>query len=253
MSTELLERHRHRKVELEGSLNCRDLGGLRTVDGRTTCRGRVYRSDALATLTAEDQARLEALGIRAVFDLRTTEERVRAPNRLPAGPMQHAVGFIPRGNPEMFQAVNAGQLDVAGTRATMHQQYENLILDHTDRLARVYRGLLDQQGVPAIIHCASGKDRTGVVSAVLLLAVGVRRDDVLEDYHVSNFQRRPVDLFQGGAAGEVVEQIMCAVPEYLETALAAAEREFGSLDDYLRQGVGLSDHERTALADLLVE
>ena len=253
MSTELLERHRHRKVELEGSLNCRDLGGLRTVDGRTTRRGRVYRSDALATLTAEDQARLETLGIKAVFDLRTTEERVRAPNLLPAGPVQHAVGFIPRGNPEMFQAVNAGQLDVAGTRATMLQQYENLILDHTDRLARVYRGLLDGQGVPAIIHCASGKDRTGIVSAVLLLAVGVRRDDVLEDYHVSNFQRRPVDLFQGGAAGEVVEQIMCAVPEYLETALAAVEREFGSLDDYLRQRVGLTDMERTALADLLVD
>lgn len=253
MSTQLLDRHRHRKVELEGSLNCRDLGGLRTADGRTTRRGRVFRSDALATLTADDQARLADLGIRAVFDLRTQEERLRAPNRLPLGPTQHPVGFIPRGNPEMFQAVNAGQLDVAGTRATMLQQYENLILDHTDRLAGVYRGLLGQPGVPAIIHCASGKDRTGIVSAVLLLAVGVRRDDVLEDYHISNFQRRPVDLFQGSAAAAAVEQIMCAVPEYLEVALAAAERKFGSLDDYLSRGVGLRDEERLALADLLVD
>ena len=252
MSTELLERHRHRKVVLEGSINCRDLGGLRTVDGRTTRRGQVFRSDALATLTADDQARLAALGIRAVFDLRTAEERTRAPNRAPTGCAQQAVGFLPRGNPEMFQAVNAGKLDVAGTRATMRQQYENLILDHTERLARVFRGLLDPAGAPALIHCASGKDRTGIVSAVLLLAVGVARDEVLEDYHVSNFQRRPVDLFQGAADATVVEQIMCAVPEYLEVALAAAERQFGSFNHYLRQGVGLLDAEREALTKLLV-
>ena len=252
MGTELLERHHHRKVDLEGSFNCRDLGGLRTVDGRTTRRGRVFRSDALATLTAADQATLAGLGIRAVFDLRTREERERAPNRPPANAVQHAVGFIPRGNPEMFQAVNAGLLDVAATQASMRQQYENLILDHTDRLAAVYRGLLDSAGVPALVHCASGKDRTGIVSAVLLLAVGVDREEVLEDYHVSNFQRRPVDLFQQHAAAESVEQIMCAVPEYLEVALAAAERRFGSLDDYLARGVGLDDRERVALSDLLV-
>lgn len=252
MSADLLVRHQHRKIELEGTLNCRDLGGLRTIDGRTTRRGVVYRSDALATLTPAAQARFADLGIRSVFDLRSTEERTRAPNQLPAGPVQHAAGFLPKGNPEMFAAVNGGRLNVAETRATMLGQYERLILDHTDRLRQVYRGLLGEPGVPALIHCASGKDRTGVAIAVLLLAVGVARDEVLEDYYLSNYQRRPVDLFVGSAQAEAVEQIMCAVPEYLEAALVAAERKFGSFDAYLRDGVGLSDLERAALAARLV-
>jgi protein-tyrosine phosphatase len=254
MSAELLDRHHHRRIPFEGACNCRDLGGLNTTDGRRTRRGVVYRSDALATLSVADQAALAELGVRAVYDLRTTEERARYPNRLPVPPpAQHPFGFLPRGNPEMFEGVNSGAWSPAQTRQSMLGQYERLILDHTDCLAKVYRGLLRDDGIPAVVHCASGKDRTGIASAVLLLAVGVDRDAVVEDYVISNFQRRPVELFVGGAPSEAVEQIMCASADYITHALATAERSFGSFDDFLAQGVGLSDLERVALAELLVD
>lgn len=253
MSAELLERHAHRRIAFEGACNCRDLGGLKTTDGRRTRRGVVYRSDALATLTVGDQAALAELGVRAIYDLRTDDERARNPNRLPVPPpVQHALGFIPRGNLDMFEAVNSGAWSPEDTRRAMHSQYERLILDHTDCLLGVYRGLLREEGRPAVLHCASGKDRTGIASAVLLLAVGVGRNEVLEDYVISNFQRRPVALFTDGAPAAVVEQIMCASADYLDTALRAAERTFGSFDDFLARGVGLSDLDRIALAELLV-
>lgn len=253
MSDELLERHAHRRIPFEGACNCRDLGGLRTTDGRRTRPGVVYRSDALATLTVGDQAALAELGVRAIYDLRTEDERTRHPNRLPVPPpVQHAFGFIPQGNLNMFEAVNSGAWSAEDTRRAMQSQYERLILDHTDCLAGVYRGLLREEGRPAVLHCASGKDRTGIASAVLLLAIGVGRQDVIEDYVISNFQRRPVALFTDGAPAAAVEQIMCASADYLDTALQAAERVFGSFDDFLARGVGLTDLERIALAELLV-
>lgn len=254
MSVELLARHAPRRVALEGACNCRDLGGLPTTDGRRTRPGVVYRSDALATLTPADQATLAGLGICAVYDLRTREERVRAPNQLPASaPVQHAFGFIPRGNHEMFAGVNSGQWSPEVTRAAMLAQYERLILDHTECLAGVYRGLLARAGAPAVIHCASGKDRTGIACAVLLLAVGVVREEVVEDYVISHFQRRRVDLFHGTPPAAAVEHVMAASADYLLAALAASERAFGSFDAYLAHGLGLSDLDLLALAHFLVD
>ena len=249
----LLARHAHRKVALEGSCNCRDLGGLATAGGGRTRSGRVFRSDALATLTDADRGRLAELGIRAVYDLRTEEERQRAPNRLPAGtPVQHVRGFIPRGNREMFEAINTGRMTAAEARATMREQYERLALDHTDMLGAVYRNLLAADGAPGLVHCASGKDRTGVGVALLLLAVGVERDAVFEDYLLSHYQRRPIDLFLGEAAHDVVDQVMAAREEYLAAALGAIDREFGSFDAFVVRGLGFDAATRAALTALLV-
>lgn len=249
----LLARHLHRKIDLEGCCNCRDLGGLRTVRGGRTRHGRVFRSDALATLTDADRARLAALGIRAIYDFRTDDERARAPNLLDMSVIQHPRGFIPRGNPEMFAAINAGRLSATAARATMREQYERLALDHTDHYAWVYRQLLTDGGAPAILHCASGKDRTGIGIALLLLAVGVAPEDVLEDYTLSHYQRRPVDMFAAHAMREAVDEIMSAYEEYLANGLAAIEREFGSIDGYVERGLGLTHAERDALSALLVE
>jgi len=249
----LLARHRHRKIELEGSCNCRDLGGLRTAHGGRTRHGHVFRSDALATLTDADRARLAALGIRAIYDFRTDEERAHAPNRLDATTVQHPRGFIPLGNREMFDAINAGRLDAQAARATMRAQYERIALDHTEHYAWVYRRLLTADGAPAVVHCASGKDRTGIGVALLLFAVGVARDEVFEDYTISHYQRRSLELFVGDAKSEAIDEIMSAREEYLAAGLAAIEREYGSIDAFIGRGLGLTSDERDALIGLLVE
>jgi len=250
----LLARHQHRKIELEGICNCRDFGGLPTLGGGRTRPGRVFRSDALATLTDADRATLASLGVRSVFDLRTEEERQRAPNRLPGPlPVQHALGFIPRGNPEMFAAVNAGKLTAAAARAQMCAQYERLALDHTDVLGTMYRLMLAAGGAPALLHCASGKDRTGIGSAFLLLMIGVGRDEVFEDYLISHYQRRHIDLFTRDAPNAAVNEIMSAHEEYLAAGLAAIDREFGRFGAFAERRLGLTPALREALIALLVE
>jgi protein-tyrosine phosphatase len=249
----LLAAHDHRHVRLDGALNVRDLGGLATFDGKLTRHGVLFRADTLAHLTAADQVRLGALGLTTVVDLRTDEERVRAPDRLPEGPapVVQALGFLPRGNVEMFSAINAGRLDAEDAVQAMMAQYRNLALEHHDRYQAFVETLLGPGSRPLLFHCASGKDRTGIAAAIVLLALDVPRATVLEDYAISNFQRRPIDLFTAGASAPAVEQVMAANPCYLEAAFKAMEEASGSIQAYLAE-LGLDSEARRHLRALLV-
>lgn len=245
--------HGNRRIEFAGACNCRDLGGLPVAGGGQTRRGILYRSDSLATLTDQDLIAFEQLALKTVYDLRTQDERTRAPDRLPAVPPNHVVaGFLPRGNLDMFGAINDGRMTAEVARRTMCEQYERIALEHLTEFRRVVEGLLVAGATPALLHCTSGKDRTGIVTALILLAVGVPRLNVIEDYLVSDRQRRRIDLFGARADPEVVEQVMSAKAEYLESALAAVTRDFGSIDGYLALGLGLTRAPRERLKALLV-
>ncbi|MCU1674777.1 MAG: protein tyrosine/serine phosphatase [Frankiales bacterium] len=166
-----------RWLELDGAVNVRDLGGLRTDDGRTTRPGVVLRSDNLQALSDADLERLRALDVRTVVDLRTpTEVEQEGPGPLVAAGMRHVnLDLIPSWGAE---------------RAVPHEQREEGDLSH------FYLGYLDDApyavvqalreiacGAGAtVVHCAAGKDRTGVVCALALVVAGVPREDVVADY-----------------------------------------------------------------------
>jgi protein-tyrosine phosphatase len=166
-------------------------------------------------------------------------------------PAVQALGFLPRGNIEMFAAINAGQLDAEEAVQAMMDQYRNLTLDHHDRYQAFIETLLGPGSRPLLFHCASGKDRTGIAAAIVLLALDVPRATVLEDYAISNFQRRPIDLFTAGASAPAVEQVLAAHPRYLEAALTAMEETSGSIPAYLAE-LGLNSEARRHLRALLV-
>jgi protein-tyrosine phosphatase len=249
---DLLATHRHRHVALDGTRNMRDLGGLPALEGRTTRPGVVYRADALAFLSDQDLARLSTLKIRAVVDLRTSEERLRSPDRLPDGVAVHAAGFLPSGSQPMINAINAGGVTAEQAHISMLRQYRSLALDHLVQLREYFGVLLNTERTPLIFHCASGKDRTGVAAAITLLAVGVPRAAVIEDYVVSNYQRCPVDVFGDGASAPAVEAVMSADARFLEAALTAIDEQFGSFDGYLHDGLALNAGARAQLRHLLV-
>jgi protein-tyrosine phosphatase len=162
-----------------------------------------------------------------------------------------ALGFLPRGNVEMFSAINAGRLDAEDAVQAMMAQYRNLALEHHDRYQAFVETLLGPGSRPLLFHCASGKDRTGIAAAIVLLALDVPRATVLEDYAISNFQRRPIDLFTAGASAPAVEQVMAANPRYLEAAFKAMEEASGSIQAYLAE-LGLDSEARRHLRALLV-
>lgn len=228
--------------------------GLPTTDGRRTRHGVAYQADSLARLSDADLARLSALAVRTVIDLRTPDECARAPDRLPVGHdvAHHNPGFLPRGNLEMFARVIDGTYDVDETVASMIAQYRRLALDHLAEFRVLVSALLGPGQHPLLFHCASGKDRTGIAAAIVLLAVDVPSAAVVEDYVISDFQRPPVDLFSGPPT-PAVERVLAADPRYLEAALEAMAEEFGSVDAYLAEGLGLDRAARRHLRELLVD
>lgn len=243
-----------RNITFEGTRNFRDLGGITTGSGITRF-GVVYRSERLSNLTAADAAAFRALGITTIIDMRSNDERDRAPNRLPNGlpARQIARAFLPRHTHGMIDAINSGRCDAAQAHAMMLRQYEALALDHTADYRQILADLLIPDSVPAVFHCTSGKDRTGMVAAIILLALGASVEAVIEDYTLTQDRIEKVDFFNAGADPGAIEIVMAAKPDYLEAALTAMQNRYGSTERYLTEGIGLTAEQRKRLAALLLD
>jgi protein-tyrosine phosphatase len=240
---------------LQGVVNFRDLGGYATADGRFTRWGLVFRSDGLADLTDADVDVLSGVGLRTICDLRSDSERLSKPNRtlVGAAAQTHAIGFMPHRGDELLADTKAGTISVAEIESRVREIYRRFVLDRCGTFARLLE-LLDTEPLPMLIHCTSGRDRTGFGSAVLLMALGVPRPTIQEDYALSNDYRRDL-TFQigGGVTPEVMETLTHAHPDYLAGSFMAIDERWGSDAAYLRVALGLSDERRNRLQQKLLE
>ncbi len=243
-----------RNIAFEGTRNFRDLGGIAAGAGVTRF-GVIFRSDRLSNLTAADGNALRTLGITTIIDMRSDDERDRAPNRLPADmPVRQIIrAFLPRHTQGMIEAINSGDCGAEQAYAIMLRQYEALALDHTADYQRILDDLLAPQAIPAIFHCTSGKDRTGMIAAIILLALGAPVEAVIEDYTLTQDRIDKVDFFNDTADPAAIKIVMAAKAEYLEAAVAAMHRRYGSTERYLTDGIGLTPERRQRLTELLVD
>ena len=229
-----------RRLDFEGAVNFRDLGGYPAGVGRRTRWRRLFRADSLGDLTKTDLERLDALGLRGLVDFRIDIERRLKPNRLPKESRIQTLelGFLPVGTLEMLARVRAGAITTAELEREVLGHYRLFVTDHTEEYRRAIAFAADPANHPMLIHCTSGKDRTGFASAVLLLAVGVPRDVALQDYVLTNRYRRDVShLFGPETPEDVIALLLSAQPPYLEASLDEIDRKFGSFDDYLTKGL----------------
>jgi protein-tyrosine phosphatase len=154
----------------------------------------------------------------------------------------------------MLALVKAGTIAASEIERRVIAQYRLFCVDHTDEYRQTFALALEPGSYPLLLHCTSGKDRTGFAAALLLLALGVPRDTVIEDYNLTNLYRRPVPhLFGPETPDEVAAILLSAQPKYLEAALDEIDRVFGSFDDYLGRALGVGDSGRQTLVDLLTE
>lgn len=178
-----------RRVELDGPSNFRDLGGLPVVGGGSTRAGLVYRADRLCTLSDADLGRLEAAGIRHIFDLRSEVEAAEFPDRLPAGA---SYVHLPMTSDEtlrtrtIYERIAEREIEFYG-EPEMVAGYVRIMSNFGPSFARIARQV--GRGDPVVIHCTAGKDRTGVASMLLLDLAGVAPEQVAADYALSS-QRR---------------------------------------------------------------
>lgn len=259
-----------RLYHLEGLRNFRDFGGYAAADGRRVAWQRLFRSGRLGTSTDADKERLSALGARLVVDLRGDQERGRHPN-----------GWMPPGSETVVVPIHQGDLGAKGglldrlaaggfTRADaviyMVEIYRELIMLCGKQLGDAVRQIAAVEDGGVIVHCMAGKDRTGIVAAMVKLALGVSEADVEADYMISNthfdvngqaenFRARIVELGYADPGTEVLMPFCGVDPSYFASAMTAVRDEFGGFDAYARakEGLGLDEATIQTLRDRYLE
>jgi protein-tyrosine phosphatase len=239
--------HPDRVWRLQGATNFRDLGGYPGHGGRPLRWRKLFRSDHLAGLSAADQAVLADLGLARAFDFRGVAERAATPYDLP-GVVQHALAIEPSVVQRMADLAAAGErLTVTVVIGLMQDLYRSLINDQAHQFAALFDHLL-QSETPLVMHCTAGKDRTGVAAALILLALGVPRDLVLQDYLLTNQLYHHPPLPQTDTPAEALAVLWRVQPGFLDAALQAVDTDHGGVDAYLQRRLGLGPAARDTLA-----
>ena len=264
---------RDRHVELEGQHNFRDLGGYETTDGRTVKWGEVYRSGELPRLSDADVDRLAELELQTVVNFLLPEEiDQKGPDRLPEGTREVARPISGERAAQqtmmVTNAIMAAEFDKVPPE--INPEFHRLLIDEgRAEYAALLRDLADPANRPLAFHCSHGIHRTGTASAILLSALGVPWETVREDYLLSNQYRMSeieveLERIRQGAAKKMeidpeevdmtnVEAFYVLEGSYIDGALDEAVEQYGSMDEYVRDGLGLTDQEIETLKQQLLE
>lgn len=255
--------------ELTGVRNFRDVGGLPTVDGRRVRHGVLFRSGHLAHATGEDTVFLASLGLHTVFDFRNAaDQKLDGPDvELPGVRNVNLPLSDPADGAEFWKMVRDGDLDqlhdiLAGDKGVnrMTESYRMIIKERTAEHSQVLHALAEDS-VPALMHCAAGKDRAGLSIAVTLLALGVEREAVVDDYLKSNAAHRRYKVRRSSSAAsayspevmELLSPLFDARAEYLTTAFETVEETWGGVDAYLEKGLGITPETRRRLRERMLD
>jgi len=235
-------------LSLQGGCNFRDIGGYAAAGG-TVRWGRVYRTGVLSYLTSDDHRMLAPLRVSAICDLRRNEERVREPSRWPDDTVQLLAWPDTERMPTIRGFAAHHPATARGMHAAMLDLYRALPAWMAPRLNGMFECVAAGR-TPLIVHCAAGKDRTGVAIAVLLRALGVAMETVIDDYVLTNTAGNFEQFIRGrndsqlGLADhhhpllamdpDIRQVLFGAEPEYLEAALTEIDANLGGLQAYLR-------------------
>ena len=248
--------HPRRLIGLEAVHNFRDLGGYATADGRSTRWRTLFRSDGLYRLRgADDMSRVRQLGLKSVIDLRTERE-------------QREQGIFPTDDIEVtFHHLSIVDVTWSDTETPeFDDEVEFLVWGYRDmleigssRFADAMHVLAQTESLPAVFHCAAGKDRTGVLAALLLSSLGVEDAHICADYGLTQDAMRRSIAWSKVHRPELAERYatipkayLAADPRAMQIILAELVQRHGSVRNYVRE-IGVADNTVDALSTLLLE
>ncbi len=253
-----------RVVPLQGGINFRDLGGYETLDGERVRWRKLFRCGHLADLSAADIRSLQQLGISQVHDFRRLDEQAGTPSQ----PLQAtfindydmSLGSLVR----FWELLHAGQLTGSRAHQLVVESYHNGPAEVAPHYRRLFQSLLDNREQATLFHCAAGKDRTGLAAALILSALGVSRQQVVEDYLLTR-DHFDVDTLIAKVEGHLRHagvsdwergwlEPFCSVHEdNIEAFFDGISRRYGSLDHYLSAALGLEEVQRRQLREAYLE
>lgn len=249
--------------------NFRDMGGYEANDGRKTHWGTLFRSGHLAELDDTDRATLQGLKIGTVIDFRSDREKERH-RVLWADPWKPVCHPNPIGGnaaawvQELYDRLATSPFPAKDLRDQFILAFETIPVDNAVGLRRFFDALIDKGEGGALFHCTAGKDRTGIAGALLLTAMDVDKDQIMEDFMLTN---DAVDLqasseriagWLSEKAGRTIKPadvhpLVGVEPDFLHAAYASIDRTFGGMEKYLEVEMGLTSARREKLCTLFLE
>lgn len=235
------------QVKIRSCPNFRDLGGYKKKSGGFTRYSKIYRSDCLSKLVEEDIALISKHNIRCVIDLRFSNELEDRPN-----PLNGREGFEYY-NVSLKDGLYSNNFD-SYMAVSMGNMYISLIDEASGEIAQVFRILAEHEDCGTVFHCHAGKDRTGVIAAMILLLAGVSKEDIISNYAVSYELLKElieIDLEKIKSMGiKIMEHTLLSEPENMEMFLSHLEEKYLSVENYLLK-IGLTQSEINKVKNIL--
>jgi protein-tyrosine phosphatase len=246
MSTGEIDPQAFRRLDLEGPVNFRDLGGYETVDGRTVRQRHLFRSDALFRLTESDAAQVQALGVTTLIDFRTPDELE-----------EHGFGGMDHLDAEHLHLPTIDTTrrvldlteeadEIARALVTAADAYMMMLDRGSNAYASALRVVADSEA-PVVFFCAAGKDRTGVFAAIVLGLLGVSDEDIVTDYALTHEVIERIHILRGEVANEraseyahlIGEDLRNAYPASMQATIDRLRERYGGWEGYASEiGVG---------------
>jgi protein-tyrosine phosphatase len=246
-----------RKLGMQGTPNFRDFGGYLTDDGRRVKWGYLFRSGQLSSLSDQDVDLLASLELDLVCDFRRVEEQASEPSRLPTRnpPRIASLPIIPGSNSRFFEQEGGALGDRQAMFDFMLEINRDFAEEQTGTYARMFKEILNVDDARFLVHCAAGKDRTGFAAALILLALGVPQETVMQDYMLTQrffHPQREIDRLREKYEmqqmdSDAILPMLEVHEDYLAHALLSIEQGFPSADAYLEEALGVGPAELALL------
>jgi len=247
-----------RKLPVRGAINCRDIGGYATSDGHHVKWNKIYRSAEISKLTEADLEEFQKRNISTVVDFRGVDESKRAPDRMNPG-----TDYIlcPAGSDSSLNDWRKSIMSLKSGGDSMMIAYYAKTEFLAARYQPFFRKLINLPDDQSLLyHCTAGKDRTGIGTALLLYSLGVPYETILNDYLASNYYRTEENekMVQSMVSGmhmneEVAWSLASVKKEYLQATFDAIRKKYGSVDNFLRDEIGLDQSKIETLRSKYVQ
>ncbi|WP_312286113.1 tyrosine-protein phosphatase [Chryseobacterium gleum] len=244
-------------IHLKKVTNFRTVGNIKNTEGRTLKEGRFYRSAHLHKLKKRSFDRFDELGIKEIIDLRNSKEIAQKPDQIPAENTYKKYSAFEDEGDQLSQAkklVLKGKVNASDADKRMIDFYREYVTENPETIKTIITEVLESKD-PVLYHCTAGKDRTGIITALILTILKFDKETIYNDYLLSNNYRKDLVQKRLRLANtlhflypkmdlQVLEKLSWVEKRYLDAAFEEINKKYGSADAYIQQVLGISDTKR---------